>query len=119
MVAGSPINPSEYKYVSSGRSARGGVMRRVAEHTNPEYRNSHRSELYRVLDGLRPACVAIYLLAEWDPLLIDANPGHAGTFDDILLAEAISGKWCCKLLRRATCQSSHDFSADKFLVMLT
>ena len=85
---GWPINTPEYKYVGSGRSARG-VMRRVAEHTDPEYHNSHPSELYRVWDGLRPACVAIYLLAEWDPIPIDANPGQAEAFDDILLAEAI------------------------------
>jgi hypothetical protein len=85
----SPIDTSEYKYVGSGRSARGGVMRRVAEHTNPEYRNSHQSELYRVWNGMRSPCVAIYLLAEWDSLPINASPGHAEAFDDILLAEAI------------------------------
>jgi hypothetical protein len=86
---GSPMNTSEYKYVGSGRSARGGVGLRVAEHTDPGYRNSHGSQLYRIWDNLRPACVAIYLLAEWDHLPIDANPGHFETFDDILLAEAI------------------------------
>ena len=84
----SPINSSEYRYVGSGRSARG-VVRRVTEHTNPEYRNSHRSELYGVWDALRSPCVAIYLLAEWDPIPINANPGRAEAFDDILLAEAI------------------------------
>lgn len=87
---GGPLtNTPEYKYVGSGRSARGGVGLRVAEHSDPNYRNSHGSRLYRVWDNLRPACVAIYLLAEWDPLPIDANPGRYETFDDILLAEAI------------------------------
>lgn len=88
-TGGMPINTSVYKYVGSGRSAIGGVMLRVAEHTNPVYRNSHQSQLYRVWDSLRSPCVSIYLLAEWDPLPINANPGHAEAFDDILLAEAI------------------------------
>jgi hypothetical protein len=81
---GRPINTSEYKYVGSGRSLIGGVMLRVAEHTSPEYRSPRASQLYKVWDGLRSPCVAIYLLAEWDPL-----PVITETFDDILLAEAI------------------------------
>jgi hypothetical protein len=86
---GLPINTPEYKYVGSGRSARG-VMLRVEQHTNPNYRNSQRSELYRAWDRLINApCVAIYQLAEWDPLPMGRTPGSAEGFDEILLAEAI------------------------------
>lgn len=90
----SRTNTSKYMYVGSGRSARdpvGGVMLRVAEHTNPEYRNrpENRSELYKVWNTYRPECIAIYLLAEWNPVPFGVHPGHAESFNDILLAEAI------------------------------
>jgi hypothetical protein len=61
----------------------------VVEHTDPNSRNSQRSELYRAWDQLEAPCVAIYLLAEWDPPPIRANPGLAPAFDNILLAEVI------------------------------
>jgi hypothetical protein len=87
--SGLPINTPEYKYVGSGRSARG-VMLRVEQHTDPDYRKSQRSELYRAWDRLISApCVAIYQLAEWDPLPMGRTPGSAEGFDEILLAEAI------------------------------
>jgi len=85
---GSQISISEYKYVGSGRSARG-VMGRVKQHIDPQYRTSNQL-LYRVWDGtLRVPCVTIYLLAEWDPLPNGMNRENAQDFDDILLAEAI------------------------------
>jgi hypothetical protein len=86
-----PRNTTEYRYVGSGRSAKevAGVGLRVAEHTDPTWRKTHRTKFYEIWDSLQPACVAIYLLAEWDPLPIGANPGHTESFDDILLAEAI------------------------------
>jgi hypothetical protein len=86
-----PTNTPEYKYVGSGRSDKG-VMLRVKQHTDPDYRNEHRSELYRAWDSLiRAPCVAIYQLAEWDPLpkAMARMPGSAEGFDEILLAEAI------------------------------
>jgi hypothetical protein len=83
-----PINAPEYKYVGSGRSARG-VMLRVEQHTNPDYRNSQPSELYRAWDHLSAPCVAIYQLAEWDPVPMGRRPGSVEGFDEILLAEAI------------------------------
>jgi hypothetical protein len=67
-------------------------MLRVAEHTDPLFRSSNpTSTLYKAWDKdrLRPACVSIYLLAEWDGLPPGANAGFADGFDDILLAEAI------------------------------
>jgi hypothetical protein len=87
--SGRPSNTPEYKYVGSGRSDRG-VMLRVKEHTSAKYRNEHRSELYRAWDSVIIApCVAIYQLAEWDPLPMGRTPGTAEGFDEILLAEAI------------------------------
>jgi hypothetical protein len=87
---GSPINTPKYMYVGSGRSE-GGVMLRVEEHTNPVFRDSVSSELYRVWDHLSDPCVAIYQLAEWDPVPITMGrmPGMVDGFDEILLAEAI------------------------------
>jgi hypothetical protein len=91
----SSTSNKELRYVGSGRSARGGVMLRVREHTKYEvdYRNgaNHglKPKLYDEWNKLEPACAAIYLLAEWDELPPYANPGLADDFDDILLAEAI------------------------------
>jgi len=87
--SGRPTNTPEYKYVGSGRSDKG-VIRRVKQHIKPAYRNENGSELYRAWDRvIRAPCVAIYQLAEWDPLPMGRNPGSAEGFDEILLAEAI------------------------------
>jgi len=80
---------SKHMYVGSGRSA-GGVMLRVREHTDPEYRRrSPQSRLYTTWESFSKPCVAIYLLAEWDAIADDTRPGYAESFDAILLAEAI------------------------------
>ncbi|PMD29041.1 hypothetical protein L207DRAFT_574553 [Hyaloscypha variabilis F] len=84
---GWPVSTPKYMYVGSGRSAEG-VMRRVEQHTDPDFRDSTSSELYKVwkrLERLSAPCVAIYLLAEWDPRIPGSVEGH----DEILLAEAI------------------------------
>ncbi|KAN0106845.1 hypothetical protein V8E51_009721 [Hyaloscypha variabilis] len=81
---GFPINTPRYMYVGSGRSAEG-VMLRVKEHNNPKFRDSTPSELYRAWKHISSPCVAIYLLAEWDPRIPGSVEGH----DEILLAEAI------------------------------
>ncbi|CAG8949088.1 hypothetical protein HYFRA_00002217 [Hymenoscyphus fraxineus] len=88
---------TQYHYVGSGRSVNGkgraagtgGVMRRVAEHTSPEYRHANPSTLYNTWHNLQSPCVAIYLLAEWNALPTTANPASDESFDDILLAEAV------------------------------
>jgi hypothetical protein len=85
---GLPINTPEYKYVGSGRSPEG-VMLRVEQHTDPDFRDSQPSELYRAWYRLSAPCVAIYKLAEWDPLPMGRRRGRVEGFDEILLVEAI------------------------------
>ncbi|KAH8682785.1 hypothetical protein BGZ60DRAFT_205553 [Tricladium varicosporioides] len=88
---GMPTNTPVYEYVGSGRSLRGGVMLRVAEHTDPTFRKHEEphSNLYKVWNRLSSPCVSIYLLAEWDSPPPNVNTSSAEAFNDILLAEAI------------------------------
>jgi hypothetical protein len=64
-------------------------MLRVEQHTDPDFRDSQPSELYRAWYRLSAPCVAIYKLAEWDPLPMGRRRGRVEGFDEILLVEAI------------------------------
>ena len=84
-------NLTQYMYVGSG-SGIGGVMKRVGEHTSPDYRRGPgrpQLQIYRAWESLRNPCIAIYLLAEWNPLHRGMSYRNTESYGEILLTEAI------------------------------